>query len=244
MNSPQPIDHDPVQPRENPPAFNIPKPVLVLSVALILIHAVRTYLLSEDQDWWVINAFSFVPVFYQVDPSKLMVPLSIYWSPVSHGLLHGDWMHLLFNLIWLAAFGSAVAKRFETVPFIAFIVLSTAAGALAHFAFHSADNAPVIGASGAVSACMGAAIRFAFSPGRRVGDAVNAPALSLIQSLSSPNILIFLVVWFGLNWLFGAGIIDLGVGGAIAWEAHMGGFLFGWLFFSAFDGGRGTLARK
>ena len=45
----------------------------------------------------------------------------------------------------------------------------------------------------------------------------------------------FVIFWFGLNFLFGSGILPLGVEGQIAWEAHMGGFLFGWLGFAAFD---------
>ena len=230
MTEPQPAENPPP-----PPAFNIPLSVLLMGAAMVLVHLIRSQLLNADQAFWVLNVFAFVPVFYQVDPSRLIEPLSIYWSPVTHGLLHGDWTHLIVNLVWLAAFGSAVARRLGTGCFLIFMILSTAAGAAAHFLFHQMANTPVIGASGAVSACMGAAVRFAFAPGQPMDVAVRRPALSLLQSLQNRSIMTFVVIWFVFNFLAGYGIIPLSVDGQIAWEAHMGGFLFGWLGFALFD---------
>ncbi len=238
MNSQQAIgDNDPNgdRPVDNPPAFNLPSSVVGLAVILIAVHVLRTMVISQESDIWVLNGFAFVPSFYQASPDQLLVPFSPYWSPITHGFLHGDWTHLLINLVWLAAFGSAVARRFGALRFMLFLAFSAAAGALAHFVFHSMDNVPVIGASGAVSACMGAAVRFAFVPGRSMEHATTSPAYSLFQSLLNRNIMTFVVIWFGLNWLYGSGVIDLGVGAQIAWEAHMGGFIFGWLTFSFFD---------
>ena len=134
MAQPQPEEYR--EEPHNPPAFNIPRVVLLLGAAMVLVHGVRTQLLTLDQDFWVLNVFAFVPIFYQVDPARLMQPLSIYWSPVTHGFLHGDWTHLIVNLVWLAAFGSAVARRLRASRFLIFMLLSTAAGALAHFLFH------------------------------------------------------------------------------------------------------------
>ena len=219
----------------NPPAFNLPRAVLLLGALLVVVHLIRSQLLSTDQDYWVLNVFAFVPVFYQVDPARLMQPLSIYWSPVTHGLLHGDWTHLIVNLVWLAAFGSAVARRLGSLRFVLFMILATAAGAAAHFLFHQMGNSPVIGASGAVSACMGAAVRFAFAPGQPIELAIRRPAVSLLQSLQNRGIMTFVIIWFAFNFLAGSGILPLGVEGQIAWEAHMGGFLFGWVCFAVFD---------
>ncbi len=222
-------------PEVNPPAFNIPGAVLAIGALIIIVHGVRTTLISQQNDYWVLAVFAFIPVSYHLDLSQLVEPLARFWSPLTHGFLHGDWTHVLVNLVWLAAFGSAVARRFKALRFFVFMGLATMAGAAAHYVFYPMGAVPVIGASGAVSACMGAAVRFAFTPGRSIEDATNSPALSLLQSLKNRGIMTFVIFWFGLNYLIGSGILPLGVEGQIAWEAHMGGFLFGWLCFAAFD---------
>ncbi|MFD0915567.1 rhomboid family intramembrane serine protease [Pseudahrensia aquimaris] len=235
MNQQFPHD-EPTETQEKPnePAFNLPTSVLVVSLALIAVHAISQFL-SRPTYFWVIEMFAFIPAAYWVSPSELLEPLTRFWSPVSYFFLHGDWVHLIANLIWFAAFGSAVARRFGTARFFTFLVLSTAASALAHFAFNATSASPVIGASGAVSACMGAAVRFGFAPNDPRSGAMR-PSMSLLQSLSNPGILIFVVIWFAFNWLFGAGVVPMpGVEGQIAWEAHMGGFLFGLLAFAPFD---------
>ncbi len=225
-----------------PPAFNIPKSVLVVCILIIAIHAALTELVSRDTYGWVLGVFSFIPLAYDIPTNNLLHPLSPYWSPVTYGLLHADWMHVGVNVMWFVAFGSPLARRFSSLKFLIFLVLATSAGALAHYVFHMGGTVPVVGASGAVSACMGASIRFAFTPGRMRGDATNAPALSLLQSLSNRGTMIFVGIWFAVNWLFGSGVVPIpGFEGGIAWEAHMGGFLFGWLGFGWFDGNR---ARK
>ena len=62
------------------------------------------------------------------------------------------------------------------------------------------------------------------------------PAAPLLVALRNPRVLTFLVVWFGLNLLFGLGSVPLaGESQTVAWEAHVGGFLAGLLLFSAFD---------
>jgi len=202
---------------------------------MVAVHLVRSQFLSPEADYWVLNVFAFVPVFFHALPAQLIEPLSVYWSPVTHGFLHGDWTHLIVNLVWLAAFGSAVARRLAPRRFFLFMLFATMAGAGAHYLFHPMSNVPVIGASGAVSACMGAAVRFAFAPGQPIDVAVTRPAVSLLQSLRNRSIMTFVIIWFGFNFLVGSGILPLGVEGQIAWEAHMGGFLFGWLGFALFD---------
>lgn len=221
---------------------------MTVSVALLIgIHIVRA-MLPNETDQWVIWAFGFVPARY--DSSLLQVNFpggfgATIWTFVTYGLLHADWSHLGFNILWLLPFGSAVARRFGATRFVAFMAITAIAGAAAHLLTHQREVAPMIGASAAVSGAMAAAIRFAFERGsflsfrRRRGDAdaaAHVPALSLWRALRNPRVLGFLAVWFGINIIFGAGSIAIGAPAqSIAWQAHIGGFVAGLLLFSLFD---------
>ena len=219
-------------PVEHQPAFNVPGIVIAICAVLVIVHVLVQFIGTETY-LRVLSTFSFIPLAYHVPVDQLPVPLARWWSPFSYFFLHGDWVHLIANLVWFAAFGSAVARRFSTGRFIVFMALATLASAGAHFVFHPESAAPVIGASGAVSACMGAAARFGFAPN---SGTIHRPALTLVQTFTNRSVMVFVVVWFAFNWIFGAGIVQLpGVEGQIAWEAHMGGFVFGLLLFPLFD---------
>jgi membrane associated rhomboid family serine protease len=223
------------------PAFNLPPIIILFSLLFVIIHAARTYLLTSEQDFQVILQFSFIPAYFTFPLDEVPYPASRYWSYLSYALLHGDWTHVFVNLLWTVAFGSVVARRFGGSRFFAFSAIAAIAGALAHFAMHSSDITPVIGASASVSAYMGAAIRFVLGPGglaagQQRGVVSHPPAMSLIQALTNRNFILFVGVWLGLNLLFGTGLVPIaGEGVQIAWEAHVGGFVYGLLAFSLFD---------
>jgi membrane associated rhomboid family serine protease len=158
-------------------------------------------------------------------------------------IVHAGWVHLLVNLAWMLAFGSAVARRLGDVKFLAFSVLCGIAGALTHLLFHYGDMAPVVGASAAISGQMAGALRFIFraqrQPGERTPDFIGAPLMSLRDTLSDKRIIAFLIFWVVLNAYFGLSSVKIvGEQGGIAWEAHIGGFLCGLFAFGAFDRGR------
>jgi membrane associated rhomboid family serine protease len=127
--------------------------------------------------------------------------------------------------------------------FFLFMAVTAVAGALAHLVTHGHAVAPMIGASASVSGTMAAAIRFAFVKGSFLsfnrGDAnaaAKVPALSFARALRNPRVLAFLVVWFGVNLIFGIGLLAIGADGAsVAWQAHIGGFFAGLVLFSLFD---------
>ena len=127
--------------------------------------------------------------------------------------------------------------------FYLFLAVTATGGALAHLITHAHEIAPMMGASAAISGAMAAATRFAFTTGSflsmRRGDADDAarvPALPLARALRNPRVIIFLVVWFGINFAFGIGSIGVtGDDQNVAWQAHIGGFLAGLFLFSAFD---------
>jgi membrane associated rhomboid family serine protease len=218
---------------------------LTAYVALLAIIHLRVFLPIEWQDW-SIEVFGFIPKRY--DSTLLSMPFAggsgaKIWTFVSYSLLHANLSHIGFNVLWLLPFGSALARRFGALRFFVFMAVTAAAGALAHLVTHEHALAPMIGASASVSGAMAGAIRFAFAKGSFLsfqrGDAEAAalvPALPLGRALRDPRVIGFLVVWFGINIVFGIGSIAVGAEGAsVAWQAHFGGFFAGLLLFSLFD---------
>jgi len=229
------------------PLFNVPGIVLAFIVAFVLIHVVRLWLLSDAQDVQVLLLFAFIPARYDASlfaagglPGGFAAEV---WTFVTYAFLHANWPHVGLNTLWFLPFGSALARRFGAVRFILFFLVTAAAGALVHLLTHSGEQFPVIGASAAISGAMAAAMRFAFQRGGPLGffrgaddEAYRVPALPLSGVLRDPRILMFLLVWFGINFVFGSGSLSLpGEDQPIAWQAHVGGFVAGLVLFSLFD---------
>ncbi len=219
------------------PVFNLPSGILVVLVGLSIIYAMQSLLLSGAAAEWLAVTFGFSPLRY-------VHPLSEqgyewFWTPVTYSLLHGSIEHLAFNGLWLAAFGTPVLRRIGNLRFVIFWIASAAAGALVHAGFNWGQPTIMIGASGVVSALMGAACRFAFgTSGRTVQHHVGyqPPLLSIGAALSLRTVRVFILAWFAGNLAIALGLPLFGeLAGTIAWDAHIGGFLFGFLLFAAFD---------
>jgi membrane associated rhomboid family serine protease len=228
------------------PLFNVPPVVAAVVGVLVLIHVGRMFLFSEQQDIEFLLSFAFIPARYDssvVLDGALPGGGADVWTFFTYALLHADWMHLGVNTVWLLPFGSAVARRFGAPRFLAFFAVTAAAGATLHLATHAGEQYPMIGASAAISGTMAAAMRFAFQRGGPLGllrdteeRTYRVPSLPLRGVLGDPRVLLFLVVWFGINILFGLGSLPiLGIDQTVAWQAHIGGFLAGLLLFSWFD---------
>ncbi len=233
------------------PLFNIPAIVTATIAVLCAVHLVRVLLLDPRADLQVLLLFAFVPARYDsAQLAQVIVPGgwgADIWTFVTYALLHGDASHLGLNAIWLLAFGSAVARRFGAVRFVAFFAITAAAGAVAHLLTHAGEFWPMVGASAAISGYMAAAIRFVFQAGGPLGllrgdrgsTSYRRPAAPLLVTLRDGRVLIFLGMWFALNLLFGLGSLSLGFGEeGIAWEAHIGGFLAGMALGPVFMGAR------
>jgi membrane associated rhomboid family serine protease len=254
---------DEPKPTARQPAFNLPGVVLACCLGLIGIHALRM-LLSLETDERMLALLAFVPArtaialgvatsalqqSVQNIPQETFVALigdggGRWWTFVTYALLHGSWAHVGFNCVWLAAFGAPVARRIGAARFLALFVVSAVIGALVQFVAAPASFVPVIGASAAVAGAMGAATRFVFRPTDEASAAFDEearraatrrPALSLRQIVTTRAALAFVVVWFVSNLLFGFVPALGGVGGPIAWQAHIGGFLAGLLLFPLLD---------
>ena len=228
------------------PLFNVPPIVATTVGVLVIIHVVRVFLFSEQQDIEFLLSFAFIPARYDssvVLGGALPGGGADVWTFFTYALLHADWTHLGVNSIWLLPFGSAVARRFGALRFLAFFATTAAAGAALHLATHAGEQAPMIGASAAISGTMAAAMRFTFQRGGPLGifrdteeRTYRVPAIPLRGVLRDARVLIFLIVWFGINILFGLGSLPmLGADQTVAWQAHIGGFLAGLFLFSWFD---------
>ena len=227
------------------PLFNIPSVLVAALAVLVLVHG-YTLLLNEEQKLEFLLTFAFIPARY--DTSNMLAGVlpgggADIWTFVTYALIHADWTHLGVNAIWLLPFGSAVARRFGAARFLAFFVVTAAAGAAMHLATHAGEEFPMIGASAVVSGTMAAAMRFAFQRGgpltllgRTDEGTYRVPAISLRGVLSDMRVMLFVAVWFGINILFGLGSFPI-TGGEhpVAWQAHIGGFLAGLLLFFWFD---------
>lgn len=222
--------------RKREPAFNLPGGLVFVLALLTLIHVVRTYLLSSVTDESVLLQFAFIPGRYTIPFAEQ--DLGWLWSPITYSLLHGSWEHLIFNAFWMVAFGAPVVRRIGLTRFFIFWCLSAIAAVAFHMALHWGAMILVVGASGVVSGLMGAAARFVFSPSGRISRqfAHLNRRLTIAEALSNRSVLVFSGIWFLTNFLIGFGQIFGSVaGGAVAWEAHIGGFLFGFFFFPLFD---------
>lgn len=215
------------------PVFNLSGIVLAMILACAAIHLLRVYILTPLQDVEVLVRFAFLPLRYTGG-----YPLDIYSvvSPLTYAFLHGDIAHLAVNMIWLAAFGSPLANRTGASRFSLLWVATVLAAVFLHFVLHPYDPSPLVGASGAVSGMMGAAARFAFQVDRsadRPGFA--GPVLPLKAVFRSRMAVVFLVMWMIVNLAVGIASGLGGEGPRIAWEAHIGGFLVGFLAIRLFD---------
>lgn len=213
---------------ENPPIFNLPR-IIVLSIAVLAAaHVIRVILLPGEYAEDFILLFAVIPARYGDLGALVPYPIAALYTPVTHAFVHADWTHLLINLAWMMAFGTPVARRFGALRFILLSIAGIFAGFVFHLFTHANEFVPMLGASGGVSALMGAAIRLPRNP--------NKPVLSLGESLKNRGFLAFILIWLAINFLIGMvpGMVA-GENAEIAWQAHVGGFLTGLFLFDFFN---------
>ncbi len=190
-------------------------------------------MLTPQQDIELLIRAAFIPVRYS---GQYDVDFYAFSSPFTYTFLHGGWAHLIVNMIWLAAFGSPLASRIGALRFALFFAVTGVAAAFFFFAIHPQTQAPLIGASGSISGMMGAAARFAFHVDRSSGKGAFAgPLLPFRAVFRSRATLSFLAVWMVINIVTGVVGFVPGEDSQIAWEAHIGGFLAGFLGLRFFD---------
>lgn len=140
-----------------------------------------------------------------------------YHTLLTSTFLHGSWMHLIGNMLYMWIFADNIEASIGSTGFVVFYLAGGLVAGLAHIYFNAGSITPAVGASGALSAVMGAYIvMFPKS---------NIKGFFFIIRISVPAFL-FLGFWFFQQSQ--AGISSIGdTSGGIAWWAHIGGFVFG-----------------
>lgn len=228
------------QSRRRPPAPDhepvlLTPPVIIWLIGLTVgAHLLRIAIYSglfpePEAIGEIIFGLIFVPARYVHPPASWSEVGSLLFSPAGHTLIHDGWTHLLVNMGFFLAFGAAVARRMAAGWFVALYAGGAMAGAATFLAFDPYGIVPLIGASGAVAAMVGALARVALVPGPGVPPAPfplhnRQNALALIGVFFILDFLAFLI-----PYLFG-------IEARIAWEAHLGGFTIGFMMMPLLDG--------
>ena len=146
----------------------------------------------------------------------------IYRSIITCMFLHGSWMHLIGNMWFLFLFGNNIEDRLGHVLFPIFYLAGGLAATAAHYAMYSDSTVPVIGASGAVAAILGAyAVTYPFA---RVHTLVILIIFITVVDLPA---LAVLGLWFLGQLLSFYGEMRMNISGGVAFLAHIGGFVAG-----------------
>jgi hypothetical protein len=167
--------------------------------------------------------FGVVPALWVGGTGKLIIS---FWNVIplfTAMFLHGGWMHLLGNMLFLYIFGDNVEDMFGHFRYLIFYFLAGLAAAFTQIYFSHGSEAPMIGASGAIAGVLGAYV--VMFPTARVTTLI--PIFIFIKIVELPAY-VFLGLWFILQVF--SGVLSLGIGGdagGVAWWAHIGGFAIG-----------------
>lgn len=194
------------------PIFNIPPATQALIVANVVVHLLRL-LLAPASDDALVSLLAFVPGRY-TEPGGLGWPALI--DPLTYQFLHANLIHLGVNMLALLAFGSGVERRIGGRRMLAFYLICGVASAAVHFAVYPTSLVPIIGASGAISGLFGGVLRFQFG-----GAASSRRGLWPV-----------VILWIVVNVVLGQAGMPGMEDAAVAWVAHLGGFVTGLLLFN------------
>ncbi|RKX28656.1 MAG: rhomboid family intramembrane serine protease [Candidatus Zixiibacteriota bacterium] len=195
-----------------------------LTVALIAINSI-IFLYSQLLGGRGFNLFI---IQYGYIPYELVhsieltpeIPSSVFYTVFSSMFMHGGWIHLIGNMLFLWIYGNNVEDYFGRVKFIIFYLVSGLAAIGLYTLFGPNSQIPLVGASGAIAGLMGAYI--VLHPRAKITCLV---VFFFIQFMTLPAKVV-LGFWFGYQLLMS--LVGSSTGGGVAYLAHVGGFAFGW----------------
>ncbi len=155
------------------------------------------------------------------------------YTLVTAMFLHGDWLHVGSNMLYLWVFGNNIEDRLGLIRFVVFYFITGFAAAGAQIAIGPRSEIPMIGASGAIAGVLGAYL--VLYPSTRVQTLILFFPFIRIVEISAVWLLGW---WFLLQVLYGFGSLAVTQMGGVAFFAHIGGFAAGWLLIRVFAAGR------
>ena len=204
-------------------------PLAPLTTYFIILINIGVFLYQEALDPRAAYEFS---LHYALVPRRYFDPV---WAHI-HGLnphdylpfitgtfMHGGWWHIVLNMWTLFIFGASLEGRIGRLGFLSFYLACGFIASFAHAYFNMGSAVPALGASGAIAGVLGAYA--ATFPRAKVTILI---LIVIIPFFFKVPALAYALVWFGFQFL--AGFVHLtseGMGGGIAWWAHIGGFLAG-----------------
>ena len=201
--------------------------VPLVTYALIALNILFFFVEQSGGDAFVVK-WAFVPRRFLANPSGDVPTL------FTSMFMHAGWVHLGGNMLYLWIFGDNVEDSFGHTKFIIFYLLSGLAATLAQLAFSLGSNVPNLGASGAIAGVLGAYILLFPQAKVKVLQAqrvIQVPALIVIG------------LWIVLQFFSGIGsIANTAQAGGVAYMAHIGGFLAGFVLTFLFRRSRGEQA--
>src|SRR5437763_3069165 len=200
----------------------------VVNRALVMANGVVfvAQLFLGHQTEMMINIFGFIP-------ARLVHPAAYGYSTfevavtlITSLFLHGGFVHLIGNMIYLWVFGGAVEDALGHVRYFAFFMVCGVIGSLTHTMLFPQSTLPSIGASGSIAGILGAFL--VLRPRARI---VTLLPLVVYWAMIEIRAVIFLPLWFAMQ--FFNGFLSIAAAhrtqevNGIAWWAHVGGFVFG-----------------
>lgn len=209
--------------RDDSPRGPIPWVTLLLITALFAVFAAQ---LTADA-----NTGRAMVERWALVPAELVAhPLTAAPSALTSMLLHAGWGHMFANVLFLWVFAPGLERAAGRLRFTGLWLLGAVMAALAHAVANPSSTAPLIGASGAISAVMGATA--VVRPNAPIRAAVFA-ALLPVGVVRVPAAFM-LGVWLLVQLAGGLAPVTPSTGAGVAWYAHLGGFAAGSLCAAAF----------
>jgi len=220
--------------RDDVPTYRTP----YLTIGLIGVNTLVflfTYLQGQHAFQLITFQYGYIPIeLTQSVELTPQIPASPWLTPFTSMFMHGGWLHLIGNMLFLWIFGNNVEDHFGPVKFLLFYILSGLAAVALYTLFSPHSEVPLVGASGAIAGVMGAYM--VLHARARITVLV---VFFFIQFVALPAKVV-LGIWFAYQLLMS--FIGGSGGGGVAWAAHVGGFGFGYLVMKLLLGitGRGV----